>query len=176
MNRLHFNENGTIQQVEVTLDGVGALRKVKSAKELKPLEMKASSTMEPKKIRHNQDERCQRTEQFVAAFAADGENGSRWMATEADTLCWLVADLGKKMKIGRSELCFVRPTEGHAYVLEGSTDGQHWEPCGGHSDVQRKSPHVDEVAKAYRYVRVRITKGIRGVWEWRLLASGKSNR
>ena len=176
VNRLHFNEDGTIQQVEVTLDGVGALRKVKSAKELKPLEMNASSTMEPKKIRHNQDRRCQRTELFVATFATDGANGSRWMATEADTLCWLVADLGKKMKIGRSELCFVRPTEGHAYVLEGSTDGQHWEPCGGHSDVQRKSPHVDEVAKAYRYVRVRITKGIRGVWEWRLLASGKSNR
>ena len=68
-------------------------------------------------------------------------------------LCWLVADLGKKMKIGRSELCFVRPTEGHAYVLEGSIDGLHWEPCGGHSDVQRKSPHVDEVAKASLLLR-----------------------
>lgn len=170
VNKLLFNEDGTIQQVKVTLEGVGALRKVLEGKELKPVVVRASSTMEPLKIRHNQDKRCQRTEQFVAAFAADGENGSRWMATEEDTLCWLVTDLGKKRMIGRSELYFVRPTAGHAYVLEGSTDGQRWERCGGHADVQRRSPHVDEVKKAFRYVRVRITKGIRGVWEWRLLA------
>ena len=170
VNKLLFNEDGTIRQVEVTLDGVGALGKVLEGRALKPVAMTASSTMNARSIRHNQDRRCQRTEQFVAAFAADESNGSRWMAAEEDTLCWLMADLGEKRMIGRSELSFVRPTTGHAYVLEGSNDGQRWERCGGHAEVQRRSPHVDEVKKAYRYVRVRITKGIRGVWEWRLLA------
>jgi len=170
VNRMQFNGDGSIRQVEVTLDGVGALSCVDEGRELKPVAMTASSVMEKKRIRYFNDSRCQRTEQFVAEFATDRANGSRWMAKEEDTDCWLMADLGEKRMIGRSELCFVRPTAGHAYVLEGSTDGQRWERCGGHTDVERKSPHVDEVRKAYRYVRVKITEGIRGVWEWRLLA------
>ena len=172
VNRLEFNDDGTIRQVEVSLDGVGALRKTDERLELKPVAVTASSTMKPLKIRHFKDERCQRTENFDADFAIDGANGSRWMAEENDSVCWLQIDLGKRMHIGQSELCFVRPTAGHAYVLEGSVDGQRWKPCGGHADVQKRSPHIDRINRSFRYLRVRITKGIRGVWEWRI-NSGK---
>lgn len=90
------------------------------------------------------------------------------MAEENDSTCWLQIDLGQRMAIGQSELCFVRPTAGHAYVLEGSVDGKKWKPCGGHADIQKRSPHIDTINASFRYLRVRITEGIRGVWEWRI--------
>ena len=62
VNRLEFNDDGTIRQVRVTMDGVGALRRLSGHRELKPVAVKASSTRDSLKIRHNQDERCQRTE------------------------------------------------------------------------------------------------------------------
>ena len=47
VNRLEFNEDGSIRPVEVTLDGVGALRKVPQEKELRPQAVTASSTRPP---------------------------------------------------------------------------------------------------------------------------------
>lgn len=168
VNRMHFNEDGTIQPVQVTLDGVGALRSTPRRLELNVKNATASSSAASRLIRYFNDSRCQRTEYFVPGFAFDHANGSRWMAEEGDSTCWLMADLGTPTYIDRSELCFVRPTAGHAYVLEGSNDGKKWTKCGGHSDVQRRSPHTDIVGKTFRYLRVRITSGVRGVWEWHL--------
>ena len=65
-------------------------------------------------------------------------------------------DLGHSTMISRSEIAFVRPTAGHAYILEGSRDGKKWKRCGGHSDIQIRSPHTDHINKAYRYLRVNI--------------------
>lgn len=170
VNKLEFNDDGTIRQVHVTLDGVGALRNLTGHREIKPTSISASSTRDSLKIRHNKDERCQRTEYFDAAFAIDGSNGSRWMPQDSDDNCWLMADLGSPRVIHESELYFVRPTAGHAYILEGSADGMEWEACGGHADVQKRSPHTDLIQKAYRFLRVRITKGVKGVWEWKILS------
>ena len=203
VNRLEFNDDGTIRQVRVSLDGVGALRQLSGLQELKPVAATASSIREPMRIPHNKDERCQRTEHFDAAFAIDGANGSRWMShsfnpspdsEEGDdpacptvlpsgeknttkakrersrTPSWLMIDLGCTTTVARSEIAFVRPTAGHAYVLEGSDDGVKWKRCGGHADIQVRSPHVDVVNKKYRYLRVTITEGVQGVWEWRVLS------
>jgi beta-xylosidase len=80
-------------------------------------------------------------------------------------------DLGESIVISRSEIAFVRPTAGHAYVLEGSNDGNKWKRCGGHADIQIRSPHTDHINKAYRYLRVTITEGVQGIWEWRVLGN-----
>ena len=130
--------------------------------------MDASSTAAPLFIEPMQDDLCRRTEYFVPAFAADGLNGSRWMAAEGDKDKWLVADLGRIRKIRRSEIYFVRPTAGHAYQLEGSLDGTTWRKCGGHDDLRMQSPHVDEPKGKYRFLRVRISEGVAGVWEWNI--------
>jgi hypothetical protein len=122
----------------------------------------------PHAIRYFNDDRCRRTEWFLPAFAFDDANGSRWMAAAGDTNAWLLADLGREITITRSELCFVRPTQGHAYELEGSIDGIHWQRCGGHADVRRQSPHTDDVNQLFRFLRVRIIEGVMGVWEWRI--------
>ena len=168
VNRLKFNDDGTIRRVAVDMEGVGALRKVERAKELKPVSLTASSIMQPTPIRYFKDKRCQRTESFIAEFAADDANGSRWMAADEDEKPQLTMDLGKCRRIHQSDIYFVRPTAGHAYLLEGSTDGKHWESCGGHADMQKRSPHTDNINKKYRYLRVTITEGIKGVWEWRV--------
>jgi len=114
------------------------------------------------------DPSCRRTEYFNPEFAADGMNGSRWMAQDDDPSPTLTIDLGKKTKIRRSEICFVRPTAGHAYTLETSADGKHWTICGGHNDVRKQSPHVDKIKGRHRYLRVTITSGVKGIWEWRI--------
>ena len=175
VNPLEFNDDGTIRQVRVSLDGVGALHPVNDNAELRPVTVTASSVSEPLSIRYFNDSRCQRTEYFDASFATDGANGSRWMAAETDTACWLTIDFGKRVAISRSELCFVRPTAGHAYTLWGSDDGKSWKRCGGHADIQQRSPHIDTIKKSFRYLRVCITEGVRGVWEWRVLGNQPCN-
>ena len=102
--------------IPVTLDGVGALRKLTKPKRLRSISVTASSEKSPMAIRHFKDERCKRTESFGASFVIDGANGSRWMAAEDDTKNQLTMDLGKVKMIKESELYFVRPTAGHAYV------------------------------------------------------------
>ena len=91
------------------------------------------------------DTLCRRTEYFVPAFAADGANGSRWMAADRDNESWIVADLGTTRKVRRSEVYFVRPTAGHAYLLEGSSDGKVWEACGGHEEAGGRAGSVGQV-------------------------------
>lgn len=169
VNRLEFNSDGTIREVMVSLNGVGELRHVDNRTVITPIEVKASSTMQPLAIKYFNDMRCKRTEYFGAAFAIDGSNGSRWMADDTDQDCWLMIDLGQNYSNLESELCFVRPTAGHAYLLEGSQDGVNWKSCGGHSDLQKRSPHKDRIRETYRYLRVKISEGIKGIWEWRIL-------
>lgn len=168
VNRLEFNEDGTIRPVRLTLNGVGALRKVKQEKKIKIDTIYASSTKVPLHIKPMKDPSCRRTEYFVPAFAIDSANGSRWMATDQDNESWIIADLGIAKKVHHSEVYFVRPTAGHAYLLEGSTDGKIWQVCGGHEDIKMQSPHIDTPNKKYRYLRIKILKGIAGIWEWNI--------
>jgi hypothetical protein len=90
------------------------------------------------------------------------------MAADRDNESWIVADLGTARKVRRSEVYFVRPTAGHAYLLEGSNDGKIWEVCGGHEDIRIQSPHTDAPDKKYRYLRIKISEGVKGIWEWNI--------
>lgn len=168
VNKLDFNEDGTICQVDVNLNGVGYLRPSDHNEETKIQSIEASSEAQRHIIRNNKDWRCHRTEMFIPEMAIDGANGSRWMSADDDTRPTLTIDLGSAQTIGSSEIAFVRPTAGHAYILEGSLDGQTWTRIGGHDDFQKRSPHVDKLGGSYRYLRVTITLGIKGVYEWKL--------
>ncbi|MCU7550231.1 family 43 glycosylhydrolase [Chitinophagaceae bacterium LB-8] len=168
VNKLAFNEDGTIRPVDLTLSGVGALHPVARQKSIKVVHAKASSVRSDLIIKPNQDSLFQRTESFSSQFAFDAANGSRWMAAPEDTASWIVADLDKARNIKGSEVYFVRPTAGHAYVLESSANGTTWKPCGGHAEVVVQSPHTDKLNIKARYLRVRIGKGVPGVWEWHI--------
>ena len=168
VNRLEFNEDGTIRPVDLTLNGVGALRTVPHEKRIRVVNSKASSVRADLIIKRNQDSLFKRTESFSSQFAFDEANGSRWMAAAEDSTSWIIADLGKSQPVKRSELYFVRPTAGHAYVLEYSTDGKTWKRCGGHQQVIVQSPHTDSLNIKARYLRVRILSGADGIWEWHI--------
>ena len=34
--------------------------------------------------------------------------------------------------------------------------------------LEKCSPHVDNIGKRYRYLRVSINEGIKGIWEWKV--------
>ena len=68
VNQLKFNEDGTIRPVELTMDGVGALKKVKSDKKMKIDTVYASSIEVPLKIEPMKDPTCLRTEYFVPSL------------------------------------------------------------------------------------------------------------
>ncbi len=168
VNKLEFNEDGTIRPVDLTLDGVGALRPGRQDKKIKVAGTQASGICPDLNIKPMKDSLFQRTEAFAPLFAFDGSNGSRWMASPGDNEAWIVADLGKSQKIQRSEVYFVRPTAGHSYTLEYSADGKTWKMCGGHNDVKIQSPHSDNLNIKARYLRVKIREGIKGIWEWNI--------
>jgi beta-xylosidase len=168
VNPLRFNDDGTIRQVDVNLEGTGYLHSSVKPVPLKVKQVTASSVAQRHKIRCFKDWRCQRTEQFVPQFAVDGENGSRWMAADDDPMPSLTVDLGRRKQVTSSEVAFVRPTEGHAYRLEASRNGHNWMVVGGHDDVRRCSPHVDSLDVRARYLRITLTEGVKGIYEWML--------
>lgn len=167
VNRLEFNEDGTIRPVEVTLKGVGALHEVPERKEILPVSVSASSVHSDDYPPSILDERCKRTEHFCPEFALDAQNGSRWMADEDDEDACLSVDFGKRRKIGSSELYFVQPTAGHSYRLEASYDAKSWTTIAEHLVVEKCSPHIDIINDRYRYLRVSVLKGAKGLWEWK---------
>ncbi|MCF3108295.1 family 43 glycosylhydrolase [Niabella sp. CC-SYL272] len=168
VNKLGFNADGTIHPVSLTMEGVGALKKTKSLHSLPVADVFASSVRPNLVIKPEGDTLFRRTESFAPQFATDGANGSRWMPASGDTASWLMMDLGKVQPVKRSDVYFVRPTAGHAYILEYSVDADNWIPCGGHADLKTQSPHTDQVKIKARYLRVRITGGVKGIWEWNL--------
>ena len=169
-DKMNFNADGTIQPIKLTKAGVGALRSV--VEQLPNLALgktvTASSTMPDLKIAPHSDKSLDRTETYRPANAIDGSNGSRWMAVETDSHAWYQLDLGEVRTVARTELYFVKPTAGHAYRLESSTDGKNWKPCGGHEDVEVQSPHTDSKIGAARCLKLTILQGTPGLWEFRV--------
>ena len=166
VNRLEFNKDGTIRPINLDMNGVGALKTVRQDRRIPITNVEASSSAAPLTILPMKDQQLHRKEYFAPQFATDGQNGSRWMAAPDDSDKWIVVDLGKSTKIGHSEIYFVRPTEPHLYTLEGSNDKQSWATCGGCFDGRLKAPLTDRINNTYRYLRIRIHKGVPGVWEW----------
>jgi len=170
-NKMFFNTDGTIQPIQLTTEGVGAIRPAlhpdkpnlalhKSAT--------ASSTRTDYIVPHRSDPRLNRIENFAPENALDGSNGTRWLALDSDTTPWYQLDLGKARTVRRTELYFVKPTAGQAYRLEFSLDGKTWHSYGGHEDVIVQSPHTDVKPVRARYFKVTILQGMPGLWEFRV--------
>ncbi len=168
VNRIEFNDDGTIRPVKVDLKGVGALLNVPQEKALSIRQATASSVKKPQYHRFFNNSHCLRNEYYLPEYAFDEANGSRWMAADDDKTPYLIVDLGEAKHIRRSEIAFVRPTQGHSYRLEGSLNGFDWERCGGNDDNLCKSPNTDAVERTYRYLKVTITNGVTGIWEWKV--------
>jgi len=168
VNKLAFNEDGTIRPLDLTLKGVGALHAAPAGKSIRVVSSKTSSVRPALVVKPRKDSLFKRTESFSSQFAFDSENGSRWMAAPEDSTSWIIADLGKLQPVKHSEVYFVRPTAGHAYALEYSADGKAWKECGGDQQIIVGSPHTDDLNIKARYLRLRILSGVNGIWEWHI--------
>ncbi len=169
-DRMHFNADGTIQPIDLTKKGVGALRPVSGTfPNLAVRGQATASSIRPDyKVPPIADKTLDRVESFDPACAIDASNGSRWMAVSGDKEKWWMLDLGESREINRTEAYFVKPTAGHAYKLEYSLDGKSWKSYGGHDEVVLRSPHIDEKRVHARYLRVTILRGEPGLWEFRV--------
>lgn len=167
--KMTFNPDGTIKPVTLTNQGVGALRQVSSRRPNLALAgtVTASSVRPDSKIKLTAPS-LDRIETFAPDLATDDSNGSRWMAAAGDATPWWQIDLGEPRDLAGTEAYFVKPAAGHAYKLEASLDGKIWAPYGGHADVVRRSPHVDQKPARVRYLRLMILEGEPGLWEFRV--------
>jgi len=170
-NKMNFNADGTIQPVRLDKEGVGAVRPVRDADPLN-LALRKSATVSSVhpdyRVPHRADPKLDRVENYAAANALDGSNGTRWLAAEGDAEPWYRLDLGEIRSIQRTELYFVKPTAGQAYRLESSIDGKTWQPYGGHENVTVQSPHTDVKTVRARYLRLTILQGAAGLWEFKV--------
>ena len=172
VDKMNFNADGTIQPIQLTLQGVGALRPNGETAEVNLAIGKsatASSILPDYKVPVIADKRINRTETYTPINALDASNGTRWLARADDNAAWFQIDLGEARDIKRTEAYFVKPTAGHAYRLEYSLDAQTWQPYGGHDDLRMQSPHNDARAVRARYFKITFLKGTPGLWEFRVL-------
>lgn len=190
---LEFNADGTIKPLHLTHRGVGpvgdapqpvnqALRgTAKASSELKPwsatVTVQADPTfprqppvkgITPKDRQFGPTKNISLARTFSASNAIDGSNGTCWRANDADPKPWWQIDLGNSQHINRVEMAFFRPTLGHAWTLEKSNDGKHWEICGEQKTPAIRSPHVVERVGTARFLRVNIQAGSPGLWEFKI--------
>ena len=167
--KMTFNEDGTIQVIKLTNQGVGAIREVTPQGPNLALDgtVLASSVRPDWKIRFTPPSPG-RIENFAPDLAIDDSNGTRWMAAPGDENPWFQVDLGKPHEIQRTEAYFVKPAVGHSYKLKWSLDGQTWQPYGGNDKVILRSPHCDAKPVRARYLKLTILHGEPGLWEFRV--------
>lgn len=166
VDELHFNEDGSIQPVKLTSNGVGALGKNKATPNLALGKKATASSVAPDyKVRPIKDPLMYRVENYDPSNALDACNGTRWLAAPGDSTATFTLDLGDVTKVRQTELYFNMSTAGHAYRLEYSMDGNSWYRCGGHPDVRIQSPHTDKPGVKARFLKVTFLKGSPGIWE-----------
>lgn len=180
-NELTFNEDGTIRPIVPDFNGVGYLGKPQKQAPNLALNARVSassckaprvSTVEVESNRNTPDstsmKRVSRTFDYRAENAIDGSNGTRWVATNNDKQPWIQLDFGKKTRIGRCEMAFITPTLGQAWILEASNDGIHWTKVDEQREKAIRSPHVSAINVKTRYLRLTITDGAPGLWEFKV--------
>ena len=165
VDKLEFNDDGSIRPVILTHTGVSLPQQEKNINLALGKKTSASSVLPALSVKPIKDSGLHRTERYEAGNAVDDLKGTRWMADSSDAASWFMVDLGRVMDVKRTEAYFVKPTAGHAYRLEYSPDGINWKNCGSHEEIIIQSPHTDVVSVNARYVRVTVLKGTAGLWE-----------
>jgi hypothetical protein len=175
IDRMEFNEDGTIRPIKLTTEGIAPL--VGSASEGEAVNLtqgekvvvNVSSCRPPLDIRGITNANCLlRREQYVAKHAVDQSNFTRWLPADDDPDPWIMIDLGEVHAICRTELSLYRPTLGHAYQMESSMQGERWTTVAHHPQRRIRSPQVDTLEIRARYLRLRIEDGHPGVWEMKI--------
>ena len=183
LNRISFNEDGTIQPIELSTDGIQPLKNRSAAKttdhdrtenlvgliEISNAAVTASSVRDPITVKGMSDaSRVIRREDYRPENALDHSLFTRWLPDDQDSDPWLQISFDQPQVIVRSELSLYRPTLGHAYEVQASLDGASWTTVINQSQRLIRSPHVDVVETKARYLRLKFLQGHPGVWQWKV--------
>lgn len=182
-NKMEFNSDGTIKTIIPDWKGVGYLGKNRNKKS----NMATTAVVKVSSATENKDKtvsietqpndplpdkgslkEVKRTYSYVGKNAVDNSNGTRWMAAPGDDKPWIMLDFKKKIKVSECDFFFTQPTLGHAWVLEKSLDGVKWTICDQEEKVAIRSPHIAKGIGHARYLRLKITHGVPGLWEWKV--------
>lgn len=163
-DKLMFMSDGTIQKVEASHQGIGALKQRKSSLNLaygKPV--KASSYY---------------SEDFKPAYAVDDNNATLWRPRTCGTE-WIEIDLGKEEPIQRVLTQFEYPTTFYQYIIETSLDGKTWTTFSDkRTNLLSGSPMTDYGKARARYVRLSFTgaekNGVSGAL-WNIKVYGETS-
>jgi len=165
-DKMVFNEDGKIEPVKLTLEGVGAFTRSQAKHNLALGKTAvASSVAADFKVKPIKDPLLNRVETYHPSNALDASNGTRWLASPDDSTATFTLDLGSVQKVRKTDIYFTMPTAGHSYLLESSVDGKTWVRSGGHADVRIQSPHSDFPKTKTRYLKITLLKGNPGIWE-----------
>ena len=179
-DKMEFNPDGTIKTIIPGFEGVGYLNNIPDTRNNLALDAKVTASsykdektstekIETSPNNPKPDEKsvvvASRKFTYEPQNAIDSSNGTRWMASENDKAPHLTLDFEKTVNLKQCDLSFTFPAFGHAWILEKSLDGKHWEVCGIQNEAVARSPHtITEIGEA-RYLRVNIIKGSPGLWE-----------
>lgn len=174
-SRLYFELDGSIRPIQLTKDGVGPLRATESSYpgheiHLDSCTVTASSRRDDALVRGQGDPTFTREDKSHEALAVDGLNGTRWLAAPSDPSPWIAVDLGRLYDVQLLEVFFVRPTAGHGFRLEVSSDGSEWLQIGNVGNFRVCSPHRAEQVGNARFIRIAILQGEPGIWKIRAFA------
>jgi len=147
VDRLDFNDDGTIRRVTPTQTGIPALRKPEpQGTDLAQGKYATATSV--------------RGVNYMPEYALDRNNASKWRAATNDYPQTLTVDLGGASKIGRVETSFEHPTLAYTYRIETSPDGTAWQPYADHTaafPTEVVSPMVDAAPATAQFIRVTIT-------------------
>ena len=165
-DRLTFDEQGRIHQIEAGHSGIGLL-----APDSNPFpnialgaEVKASSCY---------------GDDFRPQYALDDNNATLWRAAECRPGEWLEIDLSEKQRIRRIWTQFEHPTAFYQYIYETSVDGKTWNRYADRSkNIRAGSPMSDKGDEEARYLRLWITGMEKNgqfpaVWNIRVFTGGE---
>lgn len=163
-DKLVFMPDGTIQKVEASHQGIGALKQIQSSPNLafgKPV--KASSY-------YNDD--------FKPSYAIDDNNATLWRPKTCGSE-WIEIDLGKEELVQRVLTQFEYPTTFYQYMIETSVDGKTWTTFSDkRTNLLSGSPMTDYGKARARYLRLSFTgaekNGVSGAL-WNIKVYGETS-
>jgi len=183
VNEMEFNPDGTIKTIIPDFEGVGYLNNPPDTRTNLALLAKATASshkrerVSTERIETDQNNpkpnegsvvTISRTFTYKPEHAIDGSNGTRWVASGDDIRPNFRLEFEEVTKIDRCDMYFTLPSLGHAWILEKSINGHHWEVCYIQDELVARSPHTATEIGDAKYLRIKIIKGDPGLWEFKV--------
>ena len=138
VDEIEFNANGTIGKVTPTHEGPALVR----GRNPDRLSVTATASSDAGDF-------------HAARFACDDNHATLWRARDPAVESWLQLDLGKVVKVSRTELRCEYAWKSYRFLLQSSTDGQAWTTVADHTAKPVSgSPIIFDSTIRTRFLRV----------------------